>query len=343
MAQRNAKLAEALGLSPAEQQSRSHPREYPATALSYYASNRRFAEDLERSYTDFIRSYRHAMLLTPTSPAQRNFMHDLASVFRLQTEDVDDEPRRAVAVRRTQFAQAPEPSLTEAYRQHQEVVARNRPTALNPMRRTQTPTTPTTPGGSGSGSGTSTPLLSQSLHPATSVENQMNALMLRGVFGVDEATLKDTLRRLPGMGSVPIHVRWLDDDDVVVVISNATTAKLQTLKNEVRNAQLLNGGYSRLARDVLVCLANEHGKVLRFETAREAAAAGGSGGTAPAVGVARHSPAFTSAAHPRASQAVRAGASGWAAVAASGGNGAAGGSGGSAARAMPPSAWSVPR
>lgn len=253
LAQRNAKLADALGLSSAEQHMRSLPREYPISVLSYYGNNRRFGEELESTLKDFIHSYKHAMLLSASSPNQRQFIHGLAGVFRLQSEDIDEESRRTIAIRRTQFAQPPSPSLAEAHRQNHEVLSRLRPTALTSTRQAN--------GLSPGSSRSSTP----------SVELQMNALLLHGVFGVDEQTLTDSLRRLPSISSAPTHVRWINSDDVVVIIGNTSTAKLHSLRNDIINAGFVHDGYGRLANEVTVCLCDEHGKVLRTDRTREQA------------------------------------------------------------------------
>ncbi|PWN36702.1 uncharacterized protein FA14DRAFT_186882 [Meira miltonrushii] len=257
LAQRNAKLAEAFGLSTAQHQARQQPSEYPMSTLTFYGTNstiRKWCEEIENTLTELIRSNRHAIILQPTNATQRQFMHDLANVFRLQSEDVDEEPRRSVAIRRSINAHVPTPTLSEAYRQHQETLARLRPTALGPLKRGPANSGKSTPG-------TVTPTGGNAW--GTSSEQQMNALMLRGVFGIDEKSLTETIRKMAG---VPIHVRWMNEEDVIVLISNTSTAKLHVLRNDIRNVALLNDGSSRLASDVTVCLCDERGKVLRFDS-----------------------------------------------------------------------------
>lgn len=257
LAQRNAKLAEAFGFSTAQHQARQQPSEYPMSTLTFYGTNstvRKWCEEIENTLTELIRSNRHAIILQPNNATQRQFMHDLTNVFRLQSEDVDEEPRRSVAIRRSVNAHVPTPTLSEAYRQHQETLARMRPTALGPLKRGSTNSGKSTPG-------TATPP-GGSVWGTSSSEQQMNALMLRGVFGIDEKSLTDTLRK---MANVPIHIRWINEEDVIVLVSNTSTAKLYALRNEIRNVGLLNNGSTRLANEVSVCLCDERGKVLRFD------------------------------------------------------------------------------
>lgn len=319
VAQRNAKLAEALGLNPVQQQIRYQPREYPLSALSYYgtnSSNRRWCEEMEATLTDLIRSPRHAILLHPSTPSQRQFMHDLADVFRLQSEDVDEEPRRSVAIRRSLHAQVPTPTLADAYRQHQETLGRMRPTALGPLKRgaaSGPPSGTTTPG-------TATPpphWMRNGGATAALLEQEMNGLLLRGVFGVDEATLTNTLRQLLSgtAAPVPIRVRWVNDEEVIVLVSDASTAKLRAMRQDIRNAGLLNGGYSRLASEVAVCLCDENGKILRIDSSSD----GPSSARANSSAVWSTGISSTTKARPTAGTTSTGG--GWATVAASAGAG----------------------
>ena len=252
VAQRNAKLAEALGLNPSDKA--QQPTEYPSSTLTFFANNRRFAEEVEDALVEFIKSYRHAVLFTPASSAQRTFMHELAGVFGLQSENVDEEPKKSVAVRRSMHARIPSRLLNEAYVQHKSSLARLRPTSLAQLKRSDSP---------GASSSPSPALLN------------CNALLLRGVFGVEESQLTSALRKVTA--AAPMHLKWLDDEDVVAIVSGSNTVRLRQYSQELRNMAHLNPGYNRLAKDVVVCYCDESGKIVRTDSG--ASTAGGAGGS----------------------------------------------------------------
>ncbi len=71
IAQRNAKLAEALGLNPSE---KAAPAAYEHETLAYYAvtSNRKFCEEVEATLNDFIRSPRAGIILHRQTSSSAN-------------------------------------------------------------------------------------------------------------------------------------------------------------------------------------------------------------------------------------------------------------------------------
>ncbi|MCO5552200.1 hypothetical protein L7F22_005712 [Adiantum nelumboides] len=165
IAQRNIKLAEALGLNPAE---KSAPTTYEKSTLAYYSNNKRYADEVESTLIDFIRSSRHGLILPPANRGQRQFTHELADAFKLVSESVDAEPRRSVSVRRRQESKVPHPLLSEAHRTYR--AEGQGSSALGQLRRPGPSSTTTEDG------------------VAIARENRfpLNAVLLEGVFGHDE-------------------------------------------------------------------------------------------------------------------------------------------------------------
>lgn len=243
LAQRNAKLAEALGLNPSD---KSQPSDYPSTTMQFFGSNRRFADEVETTLVEFIKSHKHAIIFSPPTPTQRAFIHELVAVFGLQSEDVDEEPKRSVAVRRGMHGKIPNPLLKEAYQQYQSSSStRLRPMAVGQLKKED---------------------------PRPSSIINLNALLLKGVFGVEESSLNAILRQITA-GS-PVHLRWINEEDVVAIVSNSNTIKLRTWSQEIRNMGLLNAGSSRIARDVVACYCNENGQVVQIDLPSSSASIG---------------------------------------------------------------------
>ncbi|PWZ03652.1 hypothetical protein BCV70DRAFT_197851 [Testicularia cyperi] len=234
IAQRNAKLAEALGLNPSE---KTAPSSYDYETLAYYAipANRRFCDELEATLNDFIRSPRAGMILPPTNKLQRKFTHELAAVYRLASESVDYEPRRSVSIRRKQDSRIPTPLLSEAF------------ASAKVSMQEHSSSTASKPAG-----------LAQLRRPGTESPKPLNAVFLPGVFGHDQDSLRAVLQ--PVLRTIGFSVTWKGDEDVVITSSDSPTRLIMMkteLKALVRREQL--------ARDVILCTVDAAKNVIRRE------------------------------------------------------------------------------
>ncbi|EPQ28274.1 uncharacterized protein PFL1_04101 [Pseudozyma flocculosa PF-1] len=234
IAERNAKLAEALGLNPAE---KAAPAAYEHETLQFYSvpANRKFCEEVEATLNDFIRSPRAGMILPPANKLQRKFTHELAAVYKLATESLDSEPRRSVSVRRKQDSRIPKPLISEAFA-----------AAKATLMATQMS------GSKGSGG------LAQLRRPGTEAPKPLNAVFLPGVFGHDQDSLRSLLQ--PVLKNIAFSVTWKGDEDVLVTSTDSPT-RLIMMKTELKALVRRE----RFARDVVLCAADSTGRILRKE------------------------------------------------------------------------------
>ncbi len=87
--QRNARLAEALGITPTEKQI-----EYPAELKSFATQNHAFVITVEKAFNDFFMGPKQAMVLPQAAMVKRQFILGLAEMYRFGTELVDADPHR---------------------------------------------------------------------------------------------------------------------------------------------------------------------------------------------------------------------------------------------------------
>ncbi|KAN0060919.1 FKBP12-associated protein [Thecaphora frezii] len=251
IAQRNAKLAEALGLNPAE---KAAPTSYEHETLLFYSNpaNRKFCEEIEAALNDFIRSPRAGMILPPANKLQRKFTHELAAVYRLATESLDSEPRRSVSIRRKQDSRIPKPLISEAFAAAKATLLANQMSASKHS------------GG-----------LAQLRRGPSEAPKPLNAVFLTGVFGHDQDSLKALLQ--PTLRNISFNVTWRGDEDVLVTSPDSPT-RLVMMKTELKALVRRE----RFARDVVLCAVDATGRVLRKED--EPALGIGAGSSRPASG-----------------------------------------------------------
>lgn len=240
IAQRNARIAEALGLDPVQ---KAAPQSYDAELLAFYGSlaDYRYAVELEGIFSEFIRSPRHSIILPSAARHQRKFTHDLAEVFGCTSESLDPEPQRSVQVRRTGESRVPKPLPSEVW----EKAKKDHEAGLssNPAR----PKAATTR------------LTSMRSSNATSAP-PLNALLLEGVFGVEEQSLRELLTTgsasTPGAAPlrlVSFTIQWISDEDVVISTPQepgaASSSRLLGAKNDVLRILRTN----QAAKNVITC------------------------------------------------------------------------------------------
>ncbi|CAO1629081.1 unnamed protein product [Parajaminaea phylloscopi] len=286
--------------------------------LAFYGVDGKFASDLEQTLSDFIRSPRHSVILASASRSQRKFSHELAEAFGLVSESLDAEPKRSVQIRRTGEARVPRILPSEMYarakKEHEAGLA-------------SVKTGPRLTSLRANGSASAAPAA-------------LNALIIEGLFGVDEATLRELLTEsaassLPGapvaaastapLRLVAFTLKWAGDETVLVLPGDPSTTTIQRLvasKHEVLRVLKMN----RLAKSVIACSVDPatmaSGGMPRILRREDRPSAGTS--VSPAASGRGTPVAWSSGADaPWASAAPSARLSGWAAVA---GGSAAGGS-----------------
>ncbi|KAL5476707.1 FAP1 [Sanghuangporus weigelae] len=113
IAKRNARLAEALGISrEVQDRDGQRPVTYSSDLTAFAHANARFCAVVEKTFADFINSDRKSQVLPHMHEARRKFVHDLASVYRIDTQMVDQEPMRSVQLIRRIDTRIPKPLLS---------------------------------------------------------------------------------------------------------------------------------------------------------------------------------------------------------------------------------------
>lgn len=105
--QRNARLAEALGIKPTERLV-----EYPPELKVFATNNLQFVVTVEKAFNDFFMGPKQATLLPHTPAQKRQFVLSLAEIYRFGTELVDAEPNTSVQLRRRIDSRIPNPLLS---------------------------------------------------------------------------------------------------------------------------------------------------------------------------------------------------------------------------------------
>ncbi|KAL8913794.1 MAG: hypothetical protein Q9172_007207 [Xanthocarpia lactea] len=121
--ERNRKLALALNIDPAAHQDDHVP--YSAETLRMFRESSKWAQAQEREFRVFAADEAEKRLrFKPMPPHQRAFLRSLADDFGLDSESMDPEPHRHVAVFKTpRFVMAPMKTLAECVRIRQNAEA----------------------------------------------------------------------------------------------------------------------------------------------------------------------------------------------------------------------------
>ncbi|KAG1722751.1 hypothetical protein EDB19DRAFT_1930311 [Suillus lakei] len=109
---RNARLAEALGISPEKREGLQAKVTYNDDLVTPARANSRFVGLVEKTFADFITSDKRTQVLPHMPPERRKFVHDLASIYRMDTQMVDQEPHRSVQLIRRVDTRIPTPLLS---------------------------------------------------------------------------------------------------------------------------------------------------------------------------------------------------------------------------------------
>ena len=126
---RNRKLALALNIDPEAHKDDHIP--YSNETLKMFRENVKWGQTQEREIRVFAADEREKRLrFKPMSPHQRSFLHSLSADFGFDSESMDPEPYRHVAVFKTpRFVMAPMKTLAESVRIRNSVEASSAPVA----------------------------------------------------------------------------------------------------------------------------------------------------------------------------------------------------------------------
>jgi len=116
IAKRNARLAEALGVSDdSRERAGKHmagaPVVYPDEVMAFAKEDPKFVLLVEKTFSEFILSNKRSQVLPHMSQERRKFVYSLAGIYRLDVQMVDQEPVRSVQVVRRLDSRVPTPLL----------------------------------------------------------------------------------------------------------------------------------------------------------------------------------------------------------------------------------------
>ncbi|RDB27604.1 FKBP12-associated protein 1 [Hypsizygus marmoreus] len=111
VAKRNARLAEALGITP-ETREKGERVVYHEEVLAFGRANAKFVGVVEKAFEEFVVSGKKTQVLPHMPPERRKFVHDLAAVYRMDTQMVDQEPHRSVRLLRRLDTRIPTPLVS---------------------------------------------------------------------------------------------------------------------------------------------------------------------------------------------------------------------------------------
>ncbi|KAJ7145342.1 hypothetical protein C8R43DRAFT_546162 [Mycena crocata] len=114
IAKRNARLADALGISQESRDRGGLAVTWPDEVLAFGRANAKFVGVVEKAFAEFVAGEKKMQVLPHMPPERRKFVHDVATVYRMDTQMVDQEPHRSVQLLRRFDTKVPSPSLSAA-------------------------------------------------------------------------------------------------------------------------------------------------------------------------------------------------------------------------------------
>ncbi|KAF8157144.1 hypothetical protein B0H34DRAFT_712422 [Crassisporium funariophilum] len=109
IAKRNARLADALGITENKAAAQTT---YNDELVVFARANAKFLGDVEKAFADFVASEKRTQVLPHMPMERRKFVHDLANIYRIDTQMVDQEPHRSVQLLRRIDTRVPAPVLS---------------------------------------------------------------------------------------------------------------------------------------------------------------------------------------------------------------------------------------
>jgi len=206
--------------------------DYDDYVLDYASANIEFTLKMEKQLAEWVADTSKPILyLPPMKGHRRKFVHELASHYDVTSESVDVEPYRSVTIRRNLNTSVPDLLASQACRQKR------------------------TTGMASSGG------LEQLRK--TSVRDPVNAIYLHDLaFGLTRSELASQLA--PVFGNIKYGIRWLTDDDAVLVPHPGSLQmdELEAVLVRLRTGIKVVVAKSSLCERVELCWVNKEGEVV---------------------------------------------------------------------------------
>ncbi|KAF9905744.1 FKBP12-associated protein [Linnemannia zychae] len=231
IAERNKRVALALDI---EEKGEPGPRipEFDSYVLDYAAANMEFTLKIEKQLAEWVADTTKPILYFPPMKGhRRKFVHELAAHYNIVSESVDVEPYRSVTIRRQPNTSVPDLLASQACRQKRPAST----TTANSVEQLRKPM----------------------------IKDPVNAIYLHDLaFGLTRSELASQLA--PIFGNIKYGIRWLTDDDAVLVPHPGSLqmdeleAVLVRLRTGIKSVAV-NGN---LCERVELCWVNKEGEVV---------------------------------------------------------------------------------
>ncbi|CAE6471923.1 unnamed protein product [Rhizoctonia solani] len=145
IAKRNVRLADALGISESGRSSSHNQVTWNPNLIAFARApaNQPFVKNMEKALADFVTGDKKAHVLPYMPEVRRKIVTEVAEVYRITTQLVDEEPRRSVQLIRRIDSRVPAPLLSQA-----SASTPSRLGSLGDLRKPATVVKPASPGGS---------------------------------------------------------------------------------------------------------------------------------------------------------------------------------------------------
>ncbi|KAG0211794.1 FKBP12-associated protein [Mortierella sp. NVP41] len=231
IAERNKRVALALDI---EEKGEPGPRipEFDSYVLDYASANREFTLKIEKQLAEWVADVTKPILyFPPMKRHRRKFVHELAAHYNIVSESVDVEPYRSVTIRRQPTTSVPDLLASQACRQKRPVTSM----ATNSVEQLRKPM----------------------------IKDPVNAIYLHDLaFGLTRSELASQLA--PIFGNIKYGIRWLTDDDAVLVPHPGSLQmdELEAVLVRLRNGIKVVAAKGNLCERVELCWVNKEGEVV---------------------------------------------------------------------------------
>ncbi|KAF9186957.1 FKBP12-associated protein [Haplosporangium sp. Z 767] len=232
IAERNKRVALALEIEEGEPPGPRIP-DYDPYVLDYAAANMEFTLKIEKQLAEWVADTTKPILyFSPMKGHRRKFVHELAANYNVTSESVDVEPYRSVNVRRQLDTSVPGLLASQACRQKRSTSSTSNSVGLEQLRKPM-------------------------------IKDPVNAIYLHDLeFGLTRTELAAQLA--PIFGNIKYGIRWLTDDDAVLVPHPGSMQmdELEVVLVRLRTGIKAIAAKGNLCERVELCWVNKDGEVV---------------------------------------------------------------------------------
>ncbi|KAI8602060.1 hypothetical protein EDD21DRAFT_304250 [Dissophora ornata] len=240
IAERNKRVALALDI---EEGPAPGPRipDYDEYVLDYASANMEFTLKIEKQLAEWVVDTSKPILsFPPMKGHRRKFLHELAAHYDVTSESVDVEPYRSVTVRRQLDTSVPGLLVSQACRHKRPIRSSTSGSSVEQLRKPM-------------------------------IKDPVNAIYLHDLaFGLTRSELAAQLA--PIFGNIKYGIRWLTDDDAVLVPHPGSMQmdELEAVLVRLRAGIKTVAAKGHLCERIELCWVNKEGEVTDIEADKSA-------------------------------------------------------------------------